>query len=319
VQSAQPCPGWTWRPISALLAVLGLVSTAYLPVQYVWSVRGALGRRSAVLFFSPDCPECRQSRPLLTRILRSAGWTRVRLLDSRLTSNQLIRLQFDRAYHIPEHQKGQLPALFYPGGSIVGVGELRAAARSGIPRSAGSNRATVGFPWAQWVDMLTAGTCCVLLSMLLRCRSSRTLRVSVALLAAIFVGSGAAKLVGRAQFANLVKHMAIVPPGIADIVWLFGVLEIAVALGLAHGRWRPVGAGGAALMMVGFVAITMRLLASGYTGNCGCLPWRDQVGWWTVARDLGLLSLCVAVYRCTTMGRLPYPAGHRCPEWTRFA
>jgi len=50
VQSAQPCPGWTWRPISALLAVLGLVSTAYLPVQYVWSVRGALGRRSAVLF-----------------------------------------------------------------------------------------------------------------------------------------------------------------------------------------------------------------------------------------------------------------------------
>lgn len=188
----------------------------------------------------------------------------------------------------------------------MGMRQVLTAARSGIPRGSGSNRTAAGFPWTRWADMAVTGACCLLLSALLERRSPTPERGAVFFLAAIFLATGAAKLTDRAGFIHLVKRMEIVPARIADVSWLVGALELATASALLHKRWRRIGAGSAAVMMVGFTAISAYLLASGYTGNCGCLPWRDRLGWWTLARDLGLLSLCAAVLHCANDS---YPPG----------
>lgn len=123
-------------------------------------------------------------------------------------------------------------------------------------------------------------------------------RGAVIFMAAVLLATGAAKLTDRAGFIDLVKRMEIVPARVGDASWLVGELELATASALLHRRWRRMGARTAAVMMVGFTALSVYLLASGYTGNCGCLPWPDRLGWWAAARDLSLLGLCAAVFHC---------------------
>lgn len=97
-----------------VLLVLGALCIVYRPLAFLIAPRGdpLPGQASPVLFFSPDCPECQRSEPLLERLVTQKGWRSPLRIDSRFVSSIPLRRRFDAAYHVPPDKQGHVPALF---------------------------------------------------------------------------------------------------------------------------------------------------------------------------------------------------------------
>ena len=126
-------------------------------------------------------------------------------------------------------------------------------------------------------------------------------------LAAVFVWSGAAKLLAPPQtFADGVASFRLVPAGfISPLALALPPLEILVGTALFVGRPRRLGAFGALSLSGVFLAALTAALARSLPVDCGCFgpgaAWLPltavQRVWFDLGRDLLLVAASLALYR----------------------
>jgi uncharacterized membrane protein YphA (DoxX/SURF4 family) len=282
------------RAIVYLLVLTGITSIALPPLAFGVSYRTSPrpGQKRPILFYSPDCHECQEAKPLLGALLRKQGWSDPVRVDSRVVDNDSVRLRFDDFYRVPARLQGSVPALFHGSGYVIGIGQIRAALKNGVAPRGVIHAGATGFLWARWFDYLLTGTSLLVLAGLLGSSGSLAGIAGVVLLGSVFLLSGISKAADPAAFVHQVRQMPAIPSFAIRLAWLVGIAEIALAAGLLHPRLRQSAMWACAAMLAVFSGLVLVLILSDYAGSCGCFPWQDRVGWWTLARDIGLLGMC---------------------------
>jgi len=121
------------------------------------------------------------------------------------------------------------------------------------------------------------------------------LRVALGLL---FLWAAVSKVPDLAAFAQDVANYRIIPPALvpyaaAAVVGIEIVTGIALVTGIAT---RP-AAILASILLVAFTAFLAQALLRGIDLRCGCFGTNEPASWWTVLRDLLLLTAALAVAR----------------------
>lgn len=118
------------------------------------------------------------------------------------------------------------------------------------------------------------------------------------LVAGMFLWAGVPKILDPAVFAQDIANYQLVPDAtIAYLAVIVPVIEIVVAVALVAG----VEARGAALlagaMLVVFAAAMIQAMVRDIDLSCGCFgsTTESEVGWGSVARNLGLTAACLLV------------------------
>ena len=148
-------------------------------------------------------------------------------------------------------------------------------------------------------------------------RARWTLFLCRLVLAAVFLWSGAAKLLAPPQtFADSVASFRLVPTGlVSPLALALPPFEILVGAALFAGRPRRWGAFGALLLSGLFLAALTVALARRLPVDCGCfgpgVSWLPltaaQRTWFDLGRDLLLVAASLVLYR-QQLAASVYPA-----------
>jgi uncharacterized membrane protein YphA (DoxX/SURF4 family) len=118
------------------------------------------------------------------------------------------------------------------------------------------------------------------------------------LLASVFIIAGVSKVRDRARLVKAIKDYRLLPERLAThVAFLLPRFEVVCGLLLLLGLAIPAvaaGVGGLALCFAGAVALN---LIRGRRIECGCFgaATRSLIGWWTVARNLAIAGMSLAV------------------------
>src|SRR5579875_97483 len=117
------------------------------------------------------------------------------------------------------------------------------------------------------------------------------------ILALMLLCAGVAKLIDRARFAEAVANYAIVPSArVVAVAAALPIVETVLGIALALGLVPMISAACAGALLCGFALAMALNLARGRRGDCGCGGALDgEIGWWLVARNVGLAAVAVAV------------------------
>jgi hypothetical protein len=232
------------------------------------------------------------------------------MINANEVKNDSLRVRFDAAFRIPAGDQFHVPAMFYNGGHVIGIERLQRAVQNGtLPKAERPVSEASGFLWTRWSDYLLAGLSLLAVAGLVHPPArSRVAGAAMALVALTFLVSGVPKLLDSGAFITQVNQMALLPMVLVRWAWLVGLAEVGIALGLTWRQGRMLVLIVSALLLAGFSFLTVTLLVRGYAGDCGCFPWRDHLGWWTLERDVALLLLiCILTLRHAVT----------CRPWTR--
>lgn len=146
---------------------------------------------------------------------------------------------------------------------------------------------------------------------LLNADSRQAARGGMILIFMILLVSGVSKLIRPDAFVQQISGMTFIPMTLMKYAWLIGILEtaLAIVLGIRRFRWKALF--GVMLLFTGFSALAIVLLVNSYSGSCGCFPWQDRLGWWTVVRDTALLAATLTImikYRSLALPSIPQVA-----------
>jgi len=127
----------------------------------------------------------------------------------------------------------------------------------------------------------------------------RALLVSFRLIVAgMFLFAALPKLLDPVSFARDIDNYRMVPDAlIGPLALMLPVAEILIGAALVSGVYARGAALVAGAMLLGFAAGMIQAIARGINLDCGCFGQfaEAQVSWWTVARNLVLFALSLAV------------------------
>ena len=287
---------YVWQKgVNRLFFLLATGLFLYLPISYTLTLQqGPIpGQRQAVVFYSPDCEECNSAKAYLELLKQQHHWTSLTQLDSRIVENDAIRMRFDDAFRLPRTLQGYVPAIFFHNRYAIGIEQIKAALKSGRLYSATVTQTMIsGFPWAGWIDCLLAGLSLLIIRPLLFGRQYYPAgSYGVLLLGITFAVSGGSKLSQPGEFLQQISTMPFAHNLPKYSASLIGACEVAMCLMLLLPCTRQLGIMLCTSTLVGFSIVVVWLFYTGYSGNCGCFPWQDRLGWSTLLRDIGLLGI----------------------------
>jgi len=121
------------------------------------------------------------------------------------------------------------------------------------------------------------------------------LRVALGLL---FLWAAVSKVPDLAAFAQDVANYRIIPPALVPYAAAVVVgIEIVTGIALVTGIAARPAAILASILLVAFTAFLAQALLRGIDLRCGCFGTNEPASWWTVLRDLLLLTAALAVAR----------------------
>jgi len=121
------------------------------------------------------------------------------------------------------------------------------------------------------------------------------LRVALGLL---FLWAAVSKVPDLAAFAQDVANYRIIPPALVPYAAAVVVgIEIVTGIALVTGIATRPAAILASILLVAFTAFLAQALLRGIDLRCGCFGTNEPASWWTVLRDLLLLTAALAVAR----------------------
>lgn len=115
------------------------------------------------------------------------------------------------------------------------------------------------------------------------------------LVAAVFLWAGVPKLLDPATFAEDISNYRLVPDTVAAYAAVIvPVLEIVIALALITGVEAKGSALVAAAMLAGFAVAMLQAIVRDIDLTCGCFgtATESEVGWGSIARNVGLMAAC---------------------------
>ena len=145
-----------------------------------------------------------------------------------------------------------------------------------------------------------------------RARLALVLRWALAL---VFLAAALPKLRTPHDFAVVVFRYQVLPYALVNLTAIFiPWLEFLSALALLVARrWRAAAFTIIVGLLVVFTALIAFNLYRGIDIACGCFtlkPGAQHMGWWNIARNLGLISVGLAAW---VMGRRPAAEGNAAP------
>lgn len=290
-----------WHLIfSRLFLCIGLTSLVYVPAGYLLLMRQGPqpGQARTVIFHSPDCEECKSAKPYLSKLVAKYKLREPLYIDSRIIDNDIIRIRFDDAFDVKDSLQGHVPAVFCPDGYLIGAEQIKTGISKGFERTLTSINANAsGFPWARWFDCLLAGISFIIVSRLFVYSNFQPI-VSYGLvpLGITFLVSGTSKIAHPSEFIHQIEAMRVIPSIASNTAFIIGAIELLLCLMLTIPKLRGLGLLFCAAVLAGLSALVIGLMITGYSGGCGCFPWQDRLGWWTLLRDIGLLGMCVGLF-----------------------
>lgn len=129
-------------------------------------------------------------------------------------------------------------------------------------------------------------------------RGRAALLVFRLVLAGMFLFAAVPKLLDPVTFARDIDNYRLLPDAlIGPVALMLPVAEIVIALALVTGLYARGAALAAGAMLLAFAAGMVQAIVRGIDLDCGCFGRfaEAQVSWWTVARNLTLFALSVAV------------------------
>jgi uncharacterized membrane protein YphA (DoxX/SURF4 family) len=118
------------------------------------------------------------------------------------------------------------------------------------------------------------------------------------LLAGLFVWAAIPKLLDPPAFAEAVANYHLLPDAlVGPVAVLVPMLELVAAAALVAGLGARGAALTIALMLVAFTAGMIQALVRGIDLDCGCFgtATKVEVGWASIARNVALLGMAVAI------------------------
>ncbi len=118
------------------------------------------------------------------------------------------------------------------------------------------------------------------------------------IVAGMFLFAALPKLLDPVTFARDIDNYRMVPDAlIGPLALMLPVAEIVIGMALLSGVYARGAALVAGAMLLGFAAGMIQAIARGINLDCGCFGQfaEAQVSWWTVARNLVLFALTLAV------------------------
>jgi putative oxidoreductase len=126
----------------------------------------------------------------------------------------------------------------------------------------------------------------------------RTLVACRIVLGALFVWAAVSKLPDMAAFAQDVANYRVVPAALVPFVASAVVgIELLAGIALLVGVMERPAAAVLAVLLAAFTAFLAQALLRGIDLRCGCFGGDERASWWTVARDLVMLAVAVAIAR----------------------
>ncbi len=250
-------------------------------------------------FHETGCDKCKAAEKWLSRFYEGNPDRRIVRFDMKRLDSIERRREYDEAYAVPDSKCLRVPALFAGGEAYIGVDAIRdfvegrgRSRRSPLQRAA-DHYGPTALRWLLVASLLAVAAGAATNSRRWHGAIGNAVRVVLASVLFVSAVSKAADPSGTAK--TIAEQWPFVGAVAAPVVVSLAVAEATVGLALLVGRprvlarWAPLGIFAVFLLY----AVASRLFH--VSGDCGCFPWREDLGWSTVARNLGFVVLSWSV------------------------
>jgi hypothetical protein len=257
---------------------------------------GAVRRHQISYFYQSGCPECAKVTALVEQYGRRHAELGLKRVDMKWLANVELRLAYDDAYRVPEARRLEAPALFVENHAYIGVDAIRLTAKQDQTEADNGNR------WQDAADRYGPGVLRALLALALfgaaiSCWTGAALRAGIGRGIQLFLGSvllvaAASKIIHIGQVAEMVSaQWHVTTLSASGLTGTAAAAELLVGIVLLAGRPRALVAKAPPILFSGFLLYTLATQFLSVSGDCGCFPWRENLGWATVVRNLGFAAL----------------------------
>ncbi len=280
--------------VLSLVAATAIAATAIL--RAAKPAPGAVRRAQITFFYQDKCDRCEKAKPVVEAYARRHSELPLERVDSGWLEGLERRQAYDAAYRVPEARQLEVPAMFVGEQAYVGV-EAFAKLAKGEGAALSRREQFLGRygPLALRVALLAA----LLATAAVAALGTSGAGISVAvrlLLGGLLVLSAGSKLLRFTAGAAALAEQWRLPHDVA-VALLASALaaELLVAGLLLRPRTPRWGLAASVVLFGGFLAYTVIARAFSISGDCGCFPWREALGWSAIARNLGFATLSLAL------------------------
>jgi thiol-disulfide isomerase/thioredoxin len=290
-----------------------------------WNVTGNAGRSAQAglvrrqeisYFYHPKCPKCAKAKPLVEGY--ASQHRDLPLREYNIGEQKVVELRraYDAAYNVPRWKQLGIPAVFLQDRAYLGLGDVERLAAGAPPRPLSkappSRLQLLGESYAPPALRALIVLALLTAAVVLRLRNAAALaRLGLAIslfLAAVLIAAGAWKAMHAGDVADLLRETWGLDSwpfvGIWLGVWAVIGAEAVVALLLLSGR--PRGLAPWAVLAIYGVFLLYSVLAHvlAVSGDCGCFPWAEYLGWSTIGRNAGFVMLAYVLLDSARRSRL---------------
>ena len=259
---------------------------------------GAVRRAQITFFYQGECERCEKAKPVVEAYARRHSELPLERVDIGWLEGLERRQAYDAAYRVPEARQLEVPAMFVGEQAYVGVEAFEKLARGeGAVLSWREQFLGRYGPIVLRVALLAALLATAAVAALGASGAGISLAVRL-FLGGLLALSGGSKLLRFTAAAAALAEQWRLPHGVAVTLLastLAAELLVAGLLLRPHPpRW---GRAAAVVLFGGFLTYTVIARVFSISGDCGCFPWREALGWSTIARNLGFATLSLALLR----------------------
>jgi hypothetical protein len=282
--------------------------------------RADLVRREQITYFyDARCENCAQAEVLIRAYAARHPEVPLRAYDMDEQHSQELRRAYDASYGVPRWKQQGVPAAFVQDDARLGLADIEGLLAGAPPRdstlssggwlqTAAERYAPIALRSLLVIALLTAAILAGAERASLRAR----FRVAVRLfLAAVLLVAALWKATHVTEVADLLRDTWDLGPSLFAAAWLGTWAVIAaegtVAALLVVGRPRRVFPCATLLMYATFLGYSLLARVLSLSGDCGCFPWPESLGWAMIARNAGFLMLSYLLLESSCPG-LAVPA-----------
>ena len=281
--------------LAVLVAVMILVDglRAYLPANAT-----IIRQDSIVYFYHSDCAKCAKVKPLLGMFERSHPDKQLLAVNMKWSQSLGTRQVYDKFFKVPESKQLEIPAIFYGKQFYIGVKAIQELVDGRSPR-----KNVIG-ALSEFLTSSGALILRLLLVLMLLLAAAQMCFVQTPLrerfpnlvryfLAVVLLLSSSHKFFNFADAAQQLHKQWEISVVLSSVLITAGAAtELLVVGSLVLGKPYKLMAPAALVLFSGFLVYTLTAHFLAISGDCGCFPWEEQLGWSTTARNIGFVVLC---------------------------
>ncbi len=295
---------------AAFLSGIGLLEAR-------WRVSLEMPTHRGAYFIQNACGRCKAAERLVHAYAAEHLDREIVRFDMKRLESIEQRHQYDEAFGAPDIHRFEVPALFVDGDAYIGVDAIRdfvqgkgKAARSPVQRMADRYGPSV------LQLLLVATLVAVAVSGASGERRARFALPAVRVfLGCVLIVSTLSKGTHIAEAAqSIAEQWPLVAGAALPLVVALAATEASVGLAFIVGKPAALVARASVMLFGAFLLYALAARMFHVSGDCGCFPWQEPLGWNTVARNTGFLLLSWSLIVTPRSRAISREAAGPCPS-----